>query len=109
MARWGYRFPDRRARGDRIDAAEDRFADLHLGTKAILDGFHLDSGINLSDIVGGGGDFRLADVGCAIALRRDVGGFDVIEVDELQATDADGGELQSDLATDGSDADHGHE
>ncbi len=105
----GHRFPDRRASGDGIDAAKDRFADLLLGTKTIFDGFHFDGGINLADIVGGRGDFRLADVGRSIALGRDVGGFDVIEVDELQTANADGRELQSDLATDGSNADHGHD
>lgn len=105
----GHRFPNRRACGDRIDAAEGCFADLHLGPKTILDGFHLDRGINLSDIVGGRGDFRLADVGRSIALSRDVGGFDMIEVDELQATNTNGCELQSDLAADGSDADYGHD
>ncbi len=109
VARRGHRFPDRRARGDRIDAAEDRFADLLLRPKAVLDRLDLDGGINLSDIVSGCGDFRLANVGRSIALGRDVGGFDVIEVHQLQATDADSRELQSDLATDCSDADHGHE
>ena len=101
--------PDRRTRGDGIDTAEDRFANLHLGSKTVFDQFNINGGINLSNVVGGRGDFRLADVGRSITLRRDVGLFDVIEVDQLKSANTDRRELQCDLAADGSDADHGHE
>ena len=102
--------PDRGPRGNRIHAAEDCVAGLLARAKPIGKGGHRDCRINVMDDLGGGRDFGRAEVACVIALRGDVGLFDVVEVDELQPLNAEGRELESHLASDGTDAnDRGRE
>ena len=99
--------PDGGAGGDGVDAAEDGFAGGVFGAPAVGDGGDGDRGIDLVDLGCGGLDFELAEVTLQVALGGDVGRLDSVEVDQLDVAGTDGGELESDLAANGSDADDG--
>ena len=99
--------PDGGAGGDGVDTAEHGFAGFLFGTPAIGDGGDGDRGIDLVDLGGGGFDFEVAKVTLQVALSGDVGRFDSVEVDQLNPAGTDRGELEGDLAADGSDADDG--
>ena len=99
--------PDRGPCGNRIHAAEDRLASLLARAKPVGNGGHCDRGVDVMNDLGGRRDFGRTEVASVIALRGDVGLFDVVEVHELQPLNAERGELQGHLATDGSDADDG--
>ena len=99
--------PDGGAGGDGVDGAEHRFAGFEVGAVAVGDGRDDDLGIDRVDLVSGGGDLELAEVAVQVALGGDIGGLDGVEVDQLDLASAEGGELEGDLATDGTDADDG--
>ena len=99
--------PDGGAGGDGVDAAEDGFASGVLGAPAVGDVGDGDRRIDLVDLGGGGCDFELAEITLQVALGGDVGRLDSVEVDQLDVAGTDGGELESDLAANGSDADDG--
>ena len=101
------RSPDGGAGGDGVDAAEDDFTGGVFGTPAVGDGGDGDRGIDLVDLGGGGFDFEVTEVTLQVALSGDVGRFDSVEVDQLDPAGTDRGELEGDLAADGSDADDG--
>ena len=61
--------------------------------------------IDLLDRLGRGVDLGVTDILPPVSLRGDVRRLDGVEVDELQPGDAQGGQLQGDLAADGADAD----
>ena len=58
-------------------------------------------------MIGGGFDFGATKVSLEVTLGSDVSRFDDVEVDELDLSRTDGSELNGDLASDGTDADHG--
>ena len=99
--------PDGGAVGDAVDAAEDCFADTQVRAEPGGDLRDGDLGIEGADVVGSGCHLRLADVGLQVALGGDVGLINSVKVDQLDLAGTDGGELDGDLATDGSDADDG--
>ena len=101
------RTPDGGTGRDGVDAAEDGFAGRVFGTPAVGDGGDSDCRIDLVDLGGGGFDFELAEITLQVALGGDVGRLDSVEVDQLDVAGTDGGELESDLAANGSDADDG--
>ena len=99
--------PDGAPGGDGVDAAEDGFAGVEVGAVAVRDHGDCDVRIDLEDVGRSGTDFEMVDVSFPVPLSRDVGFVDGVEVDQLDAASAEGGELEGDLATDGSDADDG--
>ena len=99
--------PDGGAGGDGVDAAEDGFAGGMFGAPAVGDGGDGDRGVDFVYLGGRGRDFELAEVTLQVALGGDVGRFDAVEVDQLDLAGTDGGELESDLTADGTDADDG--
>ena len=99
--------PDGGAGGDGVDAAEDRFAGGLVRAEPGCDFRDGDLGIDCPEVVGGGGYFQLAEIGLQVALGGDVGLIDGVKVDQLDLAGTDGGELDGDLAADGSDADDG--
>ena len=101
------RTPDGGTGRDGVDAAEDGFSGGVFGAPAVSDGGDSDCGIDLVDLGGGGFDFEVAKVTLQVALSGDVGRFDSVEVDQLNPAGTDRGELESDLAANGSCADDG--
>ena len=99
--------PDGGAGGDGVDAAEDCFADGQIRAEPGCDRGDGDLGIEGTDVVGGGCHLELAEVGLQVALGGDVGLIDGVKVDQMDSAGTDGGELDGDLASDGSDADVG--
>ena len=99
--------PDGGAGGDGVDAAEDCFADGQIRAEPGCDRGDGDLGIEGTDVVGGGCHLELAEIGLQVALGGDVGFIDGVKVDQLDLSGSDGGELDGDMAADGSDADDG--
>ena len=99
--------PDGSPGTDRVNGAEHGFAGFEVGAVAVGDCCDDDLGVDRADVFSGGGDLELAEVAVQVALGGDIGGLDGVEVDQLDAASAEGGELEGDLSTDGSDADDG--
>ena len=99
--------PNGGAGGDGVDAAEEGFAGVEGGAVAVGDNGDCDVRIDLEDVGRSGTDFEMVNVSFPVPLSRDVGFVDGVEVDQLDVASAEGGELEGDLATDGTDADDG--
>ena len=99
--------PDGGAGGDGVDAAEEGFAEFQLGAEPVGDRQNLNLGVDAAELFGGGENLEFTEVFVQVALGGDIGGLDGVEVDQLDAASAEGGELEGDLATDGTDADDG--
>ena len=97
--------PDRGPRTDAVDAAERHLACFLIGPEPVGDRREPDIGIDTPQVLRSGMNLELADVTVEVALCRDVGLVDRIEVNELQVACAHRRELDGHLATDGAHAD----
>ncbi len=99
--------PNRRASSDSVDAAEDNVTDLVGWSIPVLNRNDFDVGIDAVHCLLGGQHLRHSEIGMAVALRSDVCRFDRVEIEHHELPHTDSGQLQRDLATDRTDADHG--
>jgi len=104
-----HRFPDRRTTADGIDTAEHDLSHRVTGAVAIGNRLHIQLGVDLPEESGGGVDLRFPQVVVEVALRRDVGRFDDVGIQELNPRHTNGGQLQGYLSTDGPDTNHRHD
>jgi hypothetical protein len=98
--------PNRGPRRNRIDAAEHRFASHVTWTEAIDDCHDFDCRIDFRNRVFCGLDFGESDFLMATALRRHIGQFNRIKINQLQRPNPECRELESNLPTNRPNTDH---